>query len=183
VETIEYSTLDKSKWQRGPWDAEPDKVQWRDEATGLPCLAVRGPVGAWCGYVGVPPGHPWHGKEYDACQTAERDEWGCSGPFVHGGLTFSGACSHGDPAHSICHVPGRGEPDDVWWLGFDCAHSGDYTDMKCDDAWLARFPPRGDVYRDLDYVRREAASLAAQAASAGETRSAETNEDSARPAG
>jgi hypothetical protein len=26
---------------------------------------VRGPSGSWCGYVGVPPGHPAHGLHYD----------------------------------------------------------------------------------------------------------------------
>ena len=25
----------------------------------------------------------------------------------------------------ICHIPDQGEPDDVWWLGFDCLHGGD----------------------------------------------------------
>lgn len=56
METIEYRTADKSQWGEGPWTAEPDKRQWRDEATGLPCLIVRGPHGAFCGYVGVAGG-------------------------------------------------------------------------------------------------------------------------------
>jgi hypothetical protein len=83
---------------------------------------------------------------------------------VHWGLTYSAGCSHGDPAYSICHIPDPGEPDDVWWLGFDCAHSGDYTDMKEDAAWRARFPRLGrDIYRDVEFVRAEIARLAAQA--------------------
>src|SRR5258707_18375 len=49
-------------WPTGPWDAEPfNKVVWVDPATGLDCMLIRGGMGAWCGYVGVPKEHPWHG--------------------------------------------------------------------------------------------------------------------------
>jgi hypothetical protein len=84
MKTIEYKTIDKSDWPRGPWDNEPDKMQWPDEATGLPCLVVRGPMGSWCGYVGIPSTHPAYGKEYSA------DGLELS---AHGGLTFSDKCS------------------------------------------------------------------------------------------
>ena len=57
METIEYRTMDKSVWGPGPWQNEPDKRQWQDEATGLPCLIVRNSMGALCGYVGVSEGH------------------------------------------------------------------------------------------------------------------------------
>ena len=44
----EYRTVDKSTWARGPWDTEPDKMQWRDEATGLDCLYEHdSPRGVW----------------------------------------------------------------------------------------------------------------------------------------
>jgi hypothetical protein len=165
MSVTEYRTINKSAWQPGPWSDEPDKAQWYDEATGLPCLVVRGPCGALCGYVGVRPGHPWHGVEYDSVETVEEDEWGCKSPDVHGGLTFSAPCTHGaDPATGICHIPAPGDTDNIWWLGFDCAHAGDYTDMKYDNAWRERFPPRGDVYRDYDYARSECGKLAKQAA-------------------
>jgi hypothetical protein len=59
METREYRFIDKSEWDRGPWDNEPDKVQWQDAATGLPCIARRSEaMGSWCGYVGVAEGHP-----------------------------------------------------------------------------------------------------------------------------
>lgn len=58
---------DRHPWPDGPWMSEPDKVQWPDEATGLACLAVRGPMGSWCGYVGVGKAHPLYGIEYNGC--------------------------------------------------------------------------------------------------------------------
>ena len=38
METKTYTTIDRAAlgWPAGPWDGEPDKVQWPDAATGLP---------------------------------------------------------------------------------------------------------------------------------------------------
>lgn len=214
METKEYrGFVDKSEWPRGEWDDEPDKVQWRDDATGLPCLIVRGPHGAFCGYVGVSDRHPWHGKGYGSCvapsctdRTEERgwcDHTPESMLKTHGGITFASGCHHGtregwektvaalpkweaesrqfprgdaarrlkinlpfkdnfdgwmerQQAVGICHIPAPGEPDNVWWFGFDCAHSGDlapaYDSLNGYDS----------SYCDLEYVRREVTSLAAQ---------------------
>ena len=60
-----WITMDKSGWGPGPWWDEPDKEQWADPKTGLPCLIKRNHFGSLCGYVGVREGHPWHGKNYD----------------------------------------------------------------------------------------------------------------------
>lgn len=147
MERIEYrNVVDKAGWPHGPWNNEPDKIQWQDEATGLPCLIVRGPSGALCGYVGVPEGHPLHGRDYD---DVDID--------VHGGLSFASACQADTPEdHGVCHRPSPGEPDHVWWLGFDCAHAGDF----CPRHDRLRF--QGDEYRDVAYVRQECQSLARQ---------------------
>lgn len=106
--------------------------------------------GHWCGYVAVPPGHPLHGKDYDAV-----------GADVHGGLTYANQCS-GD----ICHVPAPGEPDDVWWFGFDCAHCWDFRPGHAALMESVGIPTpdwdREEVYRDLAYVRAECESLAEQ---------------------
>ena len=164
---IVYHTIDKANWERGPWDNEPDKAQWTDEATGLPCLIVRNSMGALCGYVGVSSDHPWHGRDYNDCGNYDPEPEGYEPdwyPDVHGGLTYSAGCAHGEPESSICHIPEPGQPDDVWWLGFDCAHSGDKSDMAQDPAWRERWPRHGDVYRDFGYVRAECARLAALAA-------------------
>ena len=128
MKTITYETnpqIDKTGWPPGEWDNEPDKKQWEDKATGLPCLAVRNRMGAWCGYVGVPKGHRFHGMHYDEVHLRNEiveDPY----PPAHGGLTFADTCMEGAPeAEGVCHVPEPGEPDDVWWLGFDCLHGGD----------------------------------------------------------
>lgn len=149
MEYREYTTMDRTGWPVGPWDDEPDKVQWQDDETGLPCLAVRNGMGAWCGYVGVDESHPMHGKDYDDVDVE-----------VHGGLTFAGTCQPTtDESVGICHTPGEGEPDHVWWLGFDCAHAGDEVPD------LIRHGLHSDgTYRTLDYVRSECRNLARQLA-------------------
>lgn len=58
---------DKSDWGDGPWQGEPDRVEWR--LLGFKCLILRGPMGTLCGYVGVPPGHPCYGLNMDEVRT------------------------------------------------------------------------------------------------------------------
>lgn len=155
METKEYRTVDKTKWGAGPWQNEPDKVQWQDEVTGLPCLIVRGPVGSWCGYVGVNQGHSLYLKDYDEAEVS-----------VHGGLTFSNKCEpDANEEKGICHVAGEGETDYVWWFGFDCAHSHDYCPayaaLPSSISWRG-----GDYaeYKDMEYVKRQVKTLASQLA-------------------
>lgn len=175
TEHVYFGAVDRTGWDAGPWDDEPDKVQWIDEATDLDCLAVRNHHGSWCGYVGVPPGHPWHGQHYDEL-----------GADVHGGLTFADRCMEDMPEdQGVCHVPAPGRPADVWWLGFDCGHFMDlspgmearlrqlreqHPDLKRNherlQAMTSESPVWHDVYRTLDYARAETARLAAQAAGA-----------------
>jgi hypothetical protein len=155
VETIEYRTHDKTGWGPGAWQDEPDKVQWADPATGLPCLIKRNGAGSLCGYVGVPDGHPWFGTD--------GDDLDGGGPHVHGGITYTGLCQPGPEAASICHVPAAGESDRVWWLGFDAAHSGDFC-----PAYEARVreviagPGGSETYRDRAYIEAQCAHLAHQ---------------------
>lgn len=150
---IYHSTPDKEKWGKGPWLDEPDKMQWQDKASGLPCLAVRGPMGAWCGYVGVPNGHPCYKVGYDDIDVA-----------VHGGLTFAGHCTGDDEASSICHKPEEGEADDVWWLGFDCNHLGDIAPRLLHRRQKMGFGYPGECYKTLNYVQKQCKALARQLA-------------------
>lgn len=163
--------LNKSTWGDGPWQKEPDKIQWTDERTGLPCLGVRHPTsGHWCGYVGVSEGHPAFGLHYNKADAlAEPDENGYHGLDVHGGLTFSDFCDeHPDAeAQGICHVPQPGQPEKVWWLGFDCGHAFDLCpayDVYLRHQGIPTFRSAwfGTHYRTLEYVQEECAKLATQ---------------------
>lgn len=147
---------DRSKWPAGAWDCEPDKVQWKDAATGLDCLANRHPRrGHWCGYVGIPPGHPLHGKHYDEVYRGDDD-------YPPESLTFSDECEETDaPCRGICHVAAPGEPDKLWWFGFDFAHCDDaapYDYMREPEGYP--WSPVHGTYKTLDYVKGCCAGLA-----------------------
>ena len=150
MKTLEWRFVNKSNWGGGPWQDEPDKKQWLDKATGLPCLIVRGPAGALCGYVGVPKGHPWFGRHYSEIEPP---------PEVHGSLTFSNFCST-DGEHGVCHVV-ENETGIVWWLGFDCNHLYDHAPAL--KAFELDYPTSDEIYRDLSYVESECRKLARQA--------------------
>lgn len=162
MKAMEWTTIDRAtqNWPSGPWDGEPDKVQWQDEETGLPCIAVRhGTSGHWCGYVGVSEGHQHFRQSYEAPDVG-----------VHGGLTYADFCEPLGDEHGkgICHLPEPGEPDRVWWFGFDCAHSGDYgprDEMYARDRPELCFKRIGyDTYKTLAYVKQQCKSLARQLA-------------------
>ena len=137
MKPIKMPVYDKTKWGPGPWDNEPDRVEFTH--VGLPCLLLRGPLGCWCGYVAVGPDHPFHGKHYDNVPVE-----------VHGGLTYGAVCNG-----TICHVPKPGEPANVWWLGFDCGH---YMDLAPS---MLEYKRDGE-YRNVQYARIETEKLAEQ---------------------
>lgn len=160
-EELHQHKIDRTGWREGPWDNEPDRADW--EHAGLPCFALRNQHGNWCGYAGVAQGHPLYGVPYTN-EAVDLD--------VHGGLTYSAACRP-----PICHVPKPGEPDDVWWFGFDCGHAFDFSPGM--DATLRRVSegqhggPAFDTtifdmplttYKDLGYVQAETCRLAEQLA-------------------
>ncbi|WP_064830964.1 hypothetical protein [Rhizobium phaseoli] len=157
----------------GVWDLEPDQKSFIH--AGLRCELRRGPVGAWCGYVGVDEAHPWFGKHYDAVvdgvppENATIAELGVmsalfSGQDIddvnrrapicllvpcHEGLTYANKGSHIEPDSKL------------WWFGFDCSHSGDLSPKS-----IISFDD--DVYRDIEYATaatRKAAEAISFAAS------------------
>lgn len=151
--------IDKTAWGDGPWTNEPDRVEWRQY--GFACLALRHPrQGNWCGYVAVPPGHPWHGRYDDMLDEEVRPA------EIHGTLTFAAGCMEDGRPHRerICHVPRPGESDDVWWLGFDCGHGCDYQPALV--AHLRSINARCEsmdeyeIYRDIKYVKQNCKNLA-----------------------
>jgi hypothetical protein len=120
---------------------------------------VRNAVGSLCGYVGTPQNHPFYGKHY-----ADDDALG--NLDAHGGITFAHGCDEGG---LICHIAQPGEPEAVWWLGFDAAHASDYLPgimAKLNSREL--LPELQPVtYKDLIYMRSEVEQLADQVRDAG----------------
>lgn len=95
---------------------------------GCRALIVKHPsMGHLCGYVGLPAGHPLHGKGYD--EDGVPDE-------VHGGWTYAAD-----------HAPFE-KPDGYWYFGFDCAHAGDLVPG-------ISYRASDDVYRDEAFVERQ----------------------------
>ncbi len=132
----QFGLIEKTNFSKGPWNSEPDKVQWIDKASKLHCLIIRADgMGHLCGYVGLPAGHLWHGIGYEDLSREYNLD-------VHGGLTYSG------PFDEI-------EPELTWWLGFDCAHAGDLS------PGIARLSDV-DKYRSISFVRKQCRKLARQ---------------------
>lgn len=166
-----WTCVDKRAWGAGPWADEPDGARWRDSVTGLPCLALRSESGVWCAYVGIPPGHPFHGQSplEDAGPITDLD--------VHGGLNFGESCSLSPSGESQCAWIHAYAPDTHWWwLGFDCGHLRDSAPPICPEVaaleaelahLTADIPGLRRYYRTWTYVQAECATLAAQLARPG----------------
>lgn len=131
----------------GPWSTEPDRFEWSH--AGLNCLIVRNAfLFNWCGYVGVPRSHAAYGKDYHELHLD-----------VHGGLTYSEECRG-----VICHVIDK--KDNLYWLGFDCGHFGDFVPYLYARKKDPSFIKNGYriIYRNFEYVKRETEHLANQLA-------------------
>lgn len=140
----------------------PDSVLENGSVLGFEYTITNNGHGYRCGYIRVPPGHPWHGKHYDEVDA-----------HVHGGLTFA-------EADTPCEKDG---PDNAWWVGFDCGHAFDAADyeMKWDDdksreimlglreQFVSRHEllalPKGweETVKNTDFVRAHCELLAVQA--------------------
>ena len=81
-------------------------------------------IGILCGYVLLPKGHKYYGEiEYNI-------------PIeVHGGLTFAG------------------EKGKYYWIGFDCAHSGDY--IPSFQSPLIQLIQSNTTYKNINFVKKE----------------------------
>ena len=127
----------------------------------LRCIVTFGMMGHRCGYVGIPKGHKFYGKNY--CDIERLIDYG----NCHGGLTYSSDFENSDyPVKS-----------NLWWFGFDCAHYGDGKDL---DLAIELFPnyreqltktkeveamfPTYEIVRNKKYVEKNCKSLADQLA-------------------
>ena len=125
-----------------------------------------------CGYVGIPKDHPLYGKDYgDNCECliepmkklmnsdepidkrgviplvcAAGSDKVCMDIFfdVHGSITYCGG---------LDDYPIK-NPDKLWFVGFDCGHSGDGS--------LSSHAFFGGDIRSMEYVVQECESLARQ---------------------
>lgn len=120
----------------------PEVVLSEGEHEGFQFVTVHNTMGYRCGYIRVPKGHPWHGKDYDDISAD-----------VHGGLTFA------EP-DLPCDKPGE---DDAYWIGFDCAHYGDAQDPNLPAEHRVN---HGGIIKTTAYVEAECRKLCEQAARA-----------------
>lgn len=158
---------------------------WKTNA-GLDGMVIANDLGFRCGYAEIPWWHPWHGASYDDAVTAPdpsyiemltlgeaHEDFGPLPTFlalfseggmeklastvagqvrIHGGVTFMG---------SLSHYQGG------WWVGFDCGHAGDGTDLTLVRPELREIYDRLGTIRDglpwtTDMVAEEVERLAVQ---------------------
>ena len=124
-----YRVIDSpSSHETAPYEEDFNAVQLLSE---MPAVAVRDWSGAWCGYVGLTKSHPL----YDLGYVDNYDKM----PHPHGDLTYAW---HNAKFDACVGLPNA----HLWWLGFDCAHQGDFTPaLPCADG----------TYRNIDYVVSE----------------------------
>ena len=115
----------------------------RGNHVGFRWLATHNGRGYRCGFILIPPGHPWHGKAH-----------GQIGARVHGGLSWSG---HSSTAYC---------------LGFECNCDFDAPDLSLPmepevaDRLRQRPIPDGTQIRTQEYVEKQCRDLCEQAAAA-----------------
>lgn len=160
--TRAWVTVDKAGWRNGPWHAEPDRVQWTDRVSRLPCLIARHrDRGHLCGYVAVPPGHTLHGADKERVPA-----------LAPGSVTFTGPQPGSGPPVEPTNIPPC-ELNDPWWIGFDASHGWDVCPGETDMWDLLGVVDGGVIpgpdgpiaeYRPIDYMVNGCVLLAAQLA-------------------
>lgn len=174
--------IPKSKWGVGPWQDEPDRLEWIDERTGLPCCIIRNMhvTGSLCGYVGVPANHALFGWCYSDSVNLKEDylenvKMGKDIGWIEGFCyAISGEMENKTiPLGMILHVHGGitwsgSLPDESetrhHWFGFDCSHCEDLSPLANAVIFSLMGPreKRGEVYRTIEYVKVECTNLAFQ---------------------
>lgn len=123
------------------------------------CVGLRRNAGElihWCGYVGLQEGHKLYGYPFlDKFSEDERSEelyLIMDDIDVHGRVTFADKSVRID---EIAGVTG------YWWVGFDCNHCGDLSQLPMRSAKLFEC----EKYRYKSYVRNELVKLSCQLSS------------------
>lgn len=117
-----------------PWLDEPDQISFLYQQTR--CIIKRNKaMGHLCGYVGLKPRNQYYKVDLTEAE---------SQPHVHGGVTWCSFSQELDRIAGVNHKP-------CWWVGFDCAHSGDYRPYSHSN--LNVFGQ--EQYRTVQYVKDE----------------------------
>ena len=155
-----------------------ERVEINKKYKGYEYLVYAMSMGHRCGYVKIPRGHYLYGKSYSEqlnikFNTLKNESIGKRNPItlfcssslkakdnvsmdllfdVHGGITFSGKFSK-----DVMNKKG-------WWIGFDCAHSGDCGDISIMDKEHKKMKEKYNlsnrgVVRTKDYVEQECKNL------------------------
>ena len=121
---------------------------------GVDYIVTIGPLGSYVAYIKIPDEHPWN-KLVDKKREVGSLEREISVGYedipldVHGGLTFAGFFE---------------EERNIWWFGFDCAHSQDFSPGIASMLRSSGLPSPHETYRDLNYVKKECIGLASRLA-------------------
>jgi hypothetical protein len=115
----------------------------------------RQPLQHLCGYVSIKEMHPAYG-----IHDRNMNEIGIN-ITCHGGITFGELVSQSYMTNPITtFIEEYDEPEPVlmsWWMGFDCAHSGDFAPNGI--AAIDCFRGAYCQYRNMDYVFNEIKSI------------------------
>lgn len=138
----DWEALPRAEWGEGPWLTEPDLIEWRAEGCRYPMIIWRGGMGQLCGYVGVPPEHPFYRR---------------TAGFP--GVSYAGPCDE-------FRAP-TGEPPTCWWFGFSCNGYMPYHEsffrLISDIPGVPALTPRNEPssYTDVPACQQAVESLAA----------------------
>jgi len=126
-----------------PVPYEGDNVE--TVATGVvlayPFAILRMGMGHLCGYVGITEAHPLHGCTYSTRKPefsklidgVKVADWPGALPYIPIFCQLEGEDYSLDvciPVHGGITYGSKGNDNDLWWLGFDCAHAEDRDDPK-----------------------------------------------------
>lgn len=123
----------------------------------------KGVVNHYCGYVAVPDTHPTTKtvlkEEYQKLLEALTKEEAFLYMNKHSlsvysvvKASFEDLSVHGGVTYDSLNSPIKAMPEEgLFWIGFDCAHSGDRTASSLNG-----------IFRDVDFCKAECESLAKQ---------------------
>lgn len=127
------------------------KVEKEVDYKGYKCVVVGSSMGHRCGYIGL--------KNTDLAYEKDYDDLYCID--VHGGLTYS----NNDSSYPIKNN------ENLWWIGFDCAHSGDGRDIELIKElnkdprtvdMLLRWSSEYETVKTIEYCMNECKSVVEQ---------------------